>query len=276
METSSYIDSEHKSPAEIKEIIEKYLISNEILGYLNDNLLYMKSFGKDFSLDKIFFIIGSVVLLGGLEFFEYFIRYWILFLTIGIGSLVIGLVLNKLLKFYLVFDINREVFYTITNINNATIYKTDEIRRSDIIELGVDVLDKAPNDDKRLDRNVIHHKGDILDNPGLRTTLVGLKPDGTVVSISDPMALRQPHEAAVSRCRLFSECLGMPAVICDKNEGLLVIREDNQIKFSKYNRDKEWEEARKDYNKSLFRTLGLIILVIGLSYLIMYLIKIYN
>ena len=268
MENTGYNDREHKSPAEIKEIIEKYLISNEILGYLKDNLLYMKSFGKDFSLDKFFFIIGTVVLLGGLEFFEYFIRYWILFLTIGIGSLVIGFTLNKLLKFYLVFDINREVFFTITTINNMTIYKTDEIRSSDIIELGVDVLDRDPSDERRINTQVIHHKGDILDNPGLRTTLVGLKPDGTVVSISDPMALREPHEAAVARCRLFSECLGMPAVICDKNEGLVVIRDENQIKLSKYNKEKEREEGKKQYTNSMYYSLAVLIGIIVCYYLL--------
>ena len=89
METSLYNDYEHKSPAEIKEIIQKYLVSNEILGYLNDNLLYMKSFGKDSSLDKYFFFISFVVFLSGLEFFEYFIRYWFLFFSILIGFLVI-------------------------------------------------------------------------------------------------------------------------------------------------------------------------------------------
>ncbi len=268
MEASLYNDYEHKSPAEIKEIIQKYLVSNEILGYLNNNLLYMKSFGKDSSLDKYFFLISIVVFLSGLEFFEYFIRYWILFLTIGIGSLVIGLVLNKLLKFYLVFDINREVFYTITIINNVTVYKTDEIRRTDIIELGVDVLDRDPSDARRINTQVIRLKCDIMDNPGLRTTLIGLKPDGTIISISDPMALREPHEAAVARCRLFSECLGMPAVICDKNEGLVVIRDENQIKLSKYNKEKEWEEGKKQYTRSMYYYLVFFIVVIAGYYLL--------
>ena len=261
MEASLYNDYEHKSPAEIKEIIQKYLVSNEILGYLNDNLLYMKSFGKDSSLDKYFFFISFVVFLSGLEFFEYFIRYWILFLTIGIGSLVIGLVLNKLLKFYLVFDINREVFYTITIINKVTVYKTDEIRRTDIIELGVDVLDKNPADEKQLNSDVLHFKGDIMDNPGLRSSLIGLKPDGTKVFISDPMALRQPHEAAVARCKLFAECLGMNAVICNKNEGILVIKEGNQIKLSKYNREKEWADGKIKYTKNMYYTFAFLIAI---------------
>lgn len=261
MKTSLYNDYELKSPAEIKEIIQKYLISNEILGYLNNNLLYMKSFGKDSSLDKFFFFISIVVFLSIFEFVEYFVRYWFLFLSIGIGSLVIGFILKKLLKFYLVFDINREVFYTITIINNVTVYKTDEIRRTDIIELGVDVLDKNPGDNRQYDRNVLNFKGDIIDNPGLRSSLIGLKPDGTKVFISDPMALRQPHEAAVARCKLFAECLGMNAVICNKNEGILVIKEGNQIKLSKYNREKEWEDARNKYNKSLYIFLVVLIAI---------------
>ena len=263
-------NSQYKTPEEIKEIIQKYLISNEILGYLNQDLLYMKSFGKDFSLDKIFFIIGTVVLIGSFEIEGLFINYWSIILSIGFGSFIIGLILNKLLKFYLVFDINREVFYTITNINNMTVYKTNEIRRSDIIELGVDVYDKIPGNDNQINSNIIYFKGDIMDNPGLRTSFSALLSNGKTVDISEPVALRQPHQAAVARCKMFAECFGLNCVICNKNEGLKIINENNSYKLTKFNREKDWAKAKKNNYLSLIITFSILIIV---AFLVFFVIK---
>ena len=260
--------SQYKTPEEIKEIIQKALVSNKILGYLNGNILYMKSFGKDYSLDKIFFIIGTVILIGGFQLEEIFFQNLALILSLGLGSLSIGLILQYFLKFYLVYDLDREVFYTITNIHNTTLYKTNEIRRRELIELGVDVLDKNPGDNRQYDSNVLNFKGDIMDNPGLRSSFIGLKSNGTIVIISDPVALRQPHEAAVARCNLFAECFGMNAVICKKYEGINIVKENNQYKLTKYNKEKEWEDARNKYNKSLYISLVVIIAIFIGCYLL--------
>ncbi len=250
----------YKTPEEIKDIIKNALVSNKILGYLNGNILYMKSFGKDYSLDKILFIIGAVVLLGGFEAEDLFFNYWFIILPLGIGSLIIGFVLNKLLKFYLIYDIDREVFYTITSVFNNTLYMTDDINIRDFIELGVDVSDKNPGNDNQVNSNVIYFKGDIMDNPGLRTSFVALRPNGKLVNISDPVALREPHKAAVARCKMFAECFGLDCVICNKNEGLKVVNENNGFKLSKYNKEQEWAKAKKNNNISLIVVFSILII----------------
>ncbi len=262
--------SQYKTPEEVKEIIQKYLNSNEILGYLNNDLLYMKSFGKDFSLDKIFTIIGVIMLLVLLEIDGLAENYGFVLLPVAIFFIILGVIFAKLLKFYLVYDIYREVFYTITNINNSTVYMTDEIRRSNIIELGVDVLDKVPGNDNQINSNIIYFKGDIMDNPGLRTSFIALLSNGKTVAISEPVALRQPHEAAVARCKMFSECFGLNSVICNKNEGLKIINENNTYKLTKFNREKDWAKAKKNNYLSLIITFSILIIV---AFLVFFVIK---
>ena len=249
----------YKTPEEIKDIINQALVSNKILGYLNGNILYMKSFGKNYSLDKIFIIMGVLVLLVGIELEEIFWRYLSLFLILGIGFLAIGFILGKLLKFYLVSDIDREVFSTITRILNNTMNKTKELQRRDFIELGVDVTDKNPGNENQISSNVIYYKGSMMDNPGLRTSFSALLSNGKTVDISDPVALRQPHEAAVARCKMFAECFGLNCVICNKNEGLKILKENNTYKFSKFNRENDWEKAKRNNSLSLFITFAILI-----------------
>ncbi len=172
-------------------------------------------------------------------------------------------------KFYLVYDIDREVFYTITNIHNYTLFKTNEISRKNIIELGVDVSEK--NNENRTNYNVINYKGKLIDNPYLNTSFIALNRNGKVEIISDPIAKKQPHEAAVARCKLFSECFGVKATICNKDEYLLVIKDDNNnFHFEKVSKLKEWETAKKDYNYSLWFGLFIVLLIPILSYLIIY------
>ena len=235
-----------KSPAEIRQMITKALVENKIIGHLQNNILYMKSFGADYSLDKIFTFIGIVVILGGSQARHIEFPAGAIILTVGIGSLIIGAIFAKLLKHYLIYDIDQEVFYTITNIHNHTIKKSKEIPRSALIELGVDVTDKDPHNNNNINYAVIRNKSDLMDNPGLRTSFVGLLFNGKKINISDPVALRQPHEVAVERCKFFAECFGLKYIICKKNEALQVVNENRSYKFTKYSKDKEWEKARKD------------------------------
>ena len=260
----------YKTPEEIKDIIQAALVSNEILGYLNGNLLYMKSFGKDYSLDKIFAIIGMVVLLLGIELGDIFIENLHIFLPVGIGSLVISFILGKFLKFYLVYDIDREVFYTITSIFNNTVYKTNEINRRDIIEFGVDVTDKIPGNEDQVYSSAINFKGDILDNPGLRTSFSALLSNGKTVDISEPVALRKPHEAAVARCKLFADCFGVKSVICNKDESLEIVTDGHNKTLKKRSRLEDWEKQKQMYSKTIKISLGIIIIgTIVLIYLFM-------
>ena len=105
-----------KSVEEIKQTIKNALIKNEILGYFNNDLLYMQLFGKNNSLDKIFTTIGILVILYGTQKKEIEFVEGIIILTVGIGSFIISAILKKYLKFYLVYDTNREVFYSITSL----------------------------------------------------------------------------------------------------------------------------------------------------------------
>lgn len=249
--SNKVLNTEHTT-YEIKEIIKKALVKNSILGYLHNNILYMQSFGKSNSLDKIFAGIGIFIILGGSRAKELEFGVGVTILVLGIGCFILSAIFKKLLKYYLVYDIDREVFYTITNIHNKTVKKTQEISRRDIIELGVNVTDKDVNNDKVIDYNVINFKGDIMDNPGLRTSFVALKNNGKIVNISDPVALRQPHEVSIERCKLFSECFGLDYVICEKNECLKTIKEGNKNKFVKYQMNKEWEKVKKNNNLVLW------------------------
>ena len=249
----------YKSPQEIRKIIENALVDNQILGYLHNNLLYMKSFGKNYSLDRIFAIIGFVVIFGVAEFDELFISKWVIIIPIGIGCFILSFIFSILLKFYLVYDIDREVFYTITNIFNKTVKRTEEIKRRDIVELGVDVSDK--DNDGNIANQVFNFKGNLIDNPGLKTSFVALRTDGNVVYISDPQAKKQPHLTAVARCKLFSQCFGVKSIICNKDEALQVIKEDNDLcKFIKYSKVEEWKKAKK--NVSVTTWLVFVIIVI--------------
>ena len=246
--SSNELIQTEKTPAEIIQSIKKALVNNKILGHLQNNILYMKSFGANNSLDKIFNSIGVITILIGSQMRNIEFIQGAIILSVGIGSLIIGVIFAKLLKHYLIYDIDKEVFYTITNIHNFTIKKSKEIPISAIIELGVDVTDKEPNNEQRVSYQFLRHKGDLLDNPGLRTSFVGLLYNGKKINISDPVALREPHQIAVERCKFFAECFGLNSVICNKNEALKIEKDNKSYKFTKYSKDKEWEKVKRNNN----------------------------
>ena len=240
--SESQIREGTKSPAEIRELIKAALVKNKILGYLNNNILYMQSFGKSNSLSSIFAVIGIGIILSGGRAKELDFNQGLIILISGIGCFIISAILAKLVKYYLVYDIEREVFYTITKVFNKTISETKEIDKNDFIELGVNVIDK---DGDNVNSNAVFFTGDKMDNPALKSAFVGLLSNGKIVNISDPVGLRKPHEAIVERCKLFSECFGLNSVICEKNESLKAIKDNNNMfKLVKYSKDKEWAKIK--------------------------------
>lgn len=262
----------NKRPAEIKQLIEAALIENKILGYLHNNILYMKSFGQNYSLDKIFAFIGVFTLLILTEIDEFIFSYGLIIITISLISFTLSFIFAKLLKFYLVYDIDREVFYNITNIFNYSIFRSDELSRKNIIELGVDVTDN--NSEKRTDYNDINFKGKLIDNPYLKTSFIALNPKGIVEYISDPIAEKEAHQTAVARCKLFSQCFDVKATICNKDEYLLIIDDEkNNYRFEKKSRLPEWEKAKKEYKHSLWVALLVILLIPLLCYLMSFIIE---
>ena len=262
---SEEIYNHEKSPEEIKELIEKALVDNKILGYLHGKILYMKSFGRNTSPDKIVAGIGALILYIGFPDGDLPPNLYLI--IIGGFLLALGSLVSWLVKHYLVYDIDREIFYTITNLFNITIFRSKEIHRRDIVELGVDVIDK--DNEGNVNSYVHSFNGNILDNPGLKTSFIALTPDGSVESISDPQPKRAPHEVAVARCRLFGECFGVKSVICSKTEALKIIKEENnRPRFEKYSKLEEWKEAKKSYKNGLWVALTIIIIgVIILIYL---------
>ncbi len=85
---------------------------------------------------------------------------------------------------------------------------------------------------------------------------------GKIVNISDPDGLAKPHNLAVARCKLFSECFGVNAVICDKKEMLKVVKEGiNNFKLEKTSLTEELEKAKKKQNTILIIVLAICILV---------------
>lgn len=261
IEKSVIGNSQDKSPAEIREIIQSALQNNQILGYLKNNILYMKSFGKSYSLDKIFAIIGIVTFSIATEIVELIFSYGIIILTILVVSFSLSFVFAKFFKYYLVYDIDREVFYTITNIHNYTLFKTNEISKKNIIELGVNV---SPNDfDCKEYDNSKEFKKKLIDNPHLETSFIALYSNGKTEIISDPISGREPHETAVARCKLFSECFGVKATISQKDEYLLVKKDEfNNYKFEKLTRIPEWEKGIEEHNKTIWITILILISII--------------
>ncbi len=258
-----------KTPIEIKQIIEQALVSNGILGYLNNatNCLYMKSFGRDSTPDKIMISIGFVITYLGLpgKNQSSISQIEIIMIIAGIIMMIVGGLISKVVTHYLVYDIDREVFYTISNLFNKTIFRSKEVAKRDIIELGVDVTDR--NEKNQIYQQVIHPKGvALIDNPGLKTSFVALKNNGKKVNISDPVALKQPHEAAVARCQLFSECFGVPFVICNKNEALKIVKDNNVSKFEKFSKEPEWEKARKEEKLTIVFVIILMLVVFGIIF----------
>ena len=234
----------NKSPNEIKKIINDALVKNEIRGYLHNNLLYMQLFGKNNSLDKIFLGIGIAVIVLGTQINELQFMQGVIILTIGIGSFAISSILRNLLKYYLVYDTNREVFYTITNIKNKTFSKSNEIHRRDIIQLGVNTTFKDDNNN-RAAYEAVHFKGSLKDNPGIRTFFVALKSNGQIVNISDPDGSKNSEVITAARCKLFAECFGLDYLICEKGESLSVVNEGKQkFKLSKSSFAKDLEKVK--------------------------------
>ena len=260
-------NSTYKSPEEIKEIIKKALVNNSIIGFLHNNLLYMKAFGKENSIDKVFYGIGLVTILSGTRYRELDFNQGLMILGIGIGSFIIGAILSQLVKYYLVYDIDREVFYTITNVFNKTVKKTPEISKKDIIELGVNVVSKTTyvRGQKAEDISLFNFSKDKMDDPVLLTSLIALQPNGKIINISDPVALRKPHEAAVARCKLFSECFDVQSVICEKHETLKAFKEGNNFKLVKYSREKHFAQRNNNAkNTAIIMLLMFGFLVIGM------------
>jgi hypothetical protein len=256
------INNQSKTPAEIREKIQAALSTNEILGYLNNNILYMKSFGRNSTPDKIFAGIGAIIAWIGLPDEHY--RGSLTLILIGGTMLAIGSLVSWLVKHYLVYDTDREVFYTITNLFNKTIFRSKEVARKDIVELGVDVTDR--NESNQIYNEVLHPKKDqeLIDNPGLKTSFVALITNGKKINISDPIALRKPHEVAVARCQLFSDCFNVKSVICNKNEALKIGKnENNNYTFKKYSKESEWESARKTENSVSWIILITLLICLG-------------
>lgn len=247
-----------KSVEEIKQTIKNALIKNEILGYFNNDLLYMQLFGKNNSLDKIFTTIGILVILYGTQKKEIEFVEGIIILTVGIGSFIISAILKKYLKFYLVYDTNREVFYSITSLKNKIFNKSKELSRKDIVELGVDCTFKDDNG-SRAEYAAVSFKGDPKDNPGIRTSFVALLRNGSTINISDPVGLKDGRECAIARCHFFADCFGLNSVICEKDEFLKVIKDGvRKYKFSKSSLVPELEKVKK-----MSKNLIIFVLVFG-------------
>ena len=95
--SNKVLNTEHTT-YEIKEIIKKALVKNSILGYLHNNILYMQSFGKSNSLDKIFAGIGIFIILGGSRAKELEFGVGVTILVLGIGCFILSAIFKKLLK----------------------------------------------------------------------------------------------------------------------------------------------------------------------------------
>ena len=211
---------------DIKHIIESALVKNKKLGFLQNNLLHIQIFGTNESLDRVFFIFG---LLGLILCFFVQIDLYIngIIALIAICFIITGFIFKKLLKFYLVYDIDRKVFYTISKINDSIISKSKEILTNDFIELGVNQT-FLKNDGRRPSDLAFFYRGNINDNPGIRTSFVALKRNGEIVNLTYPLGSKQAEARAVAACKLFSECLGLNSVICEKKDYLIVVNGQGQ------------------------------------------------
>lgn len=212
--------------SEIKQIIEDRLAKNEKLGFLHNNLFYINVFETEDPLNQTFFTFGLLSFLFYLALKENEIN-GSLFIIIAICLFIIGAILKIILKYYLIYDIDREVFYNITKINNLTISKSGEISINDFIELGVNQTFKDDAGHKPKS-SAMFFKGDINDNPGIRTSFVALNNDGKIINLSYPVGTKEAEANAVAACELFSECFGLNSVICDKKEYLIVSKDEKQ------------------------------------------------
>ncbi len=254
-----------KDRNEIRHLIEDSLENNKELGFLHNNLLHIQDFGAYQSLDQIFLTLGILsFLLCGLEQIDSYTKGIIV--VIAICFFISSFIFNKLLKFYLVYDIDREVFYNITKINDSTISKSKEIFTKDIIELGVNqtFLDKGGR--RITGRSAFFYKGNINDNPGIKTTFVVLKRNGEIVDLTYPMETKQAEANAVAACKLFSDCFGLNSVICEKKDYLKVVKDQNQnYIFEKASLVQEMEKRKELFYKliiPLFIGLGVLTFLI--------------
>ena len=131
-------NSKRKSPSKIKELIIEEINNNKDFGHLKDELLYMKvAYNND-----LFVMI--LLLLIAIAFFP------LVVMTLNIpidrdtiNSIVafgaLGCVLLEfiilLFDNYLVYDINKEVFYNISSFFNYTVYKSKEIETKKLVKI---------------------------------------------------------------------------------------------------------------------------------------------
>ena len=114
LDQSNAMHSEEKynhenSPAEIKELIEEALVDNKILGYIHGKILYMKSFGRNTSPDKIVAGIGVLILYIGFPDSDLPANLYLI--ICGGLLLVLGSLVSLLVKHYLVYDIDSLYIY---------------------------------------------------------------------------------------------------------------------------------------------------------------------
>ncbi|MBR4328716.1 MAG: hypothetical protein IKP71_02595 [Candidatus Riflebacteria bacterium] len=238
-----------KSSEEIKTKIDFALANKEINGFIENDCLYINS---PFVFSNIFLFI--VIL-----FFVLLISISILSLYLGFDAresswlflflFLIMAILMKISKNYLVYDYNLGKIYYSTKLFNKTISNSYNIDVRDIVEIGINNIYEPSRNRNDIFKRV---KDDEVFELNFISYIVYLNTEGKLKNLSSAIYNKQePKNKNLlinlsSFCKIIASSLEIPCKICENNQKLEVITNEESFRKSLNIIPIDLEKEKKD------------------------------
>ena len=219
-----------KSYEQIKNEIQFSLDNKKLNGFIEKDYLYVECPRIYFSF-IIFLLTVPIFGIGILAFIAYLgyrLRY---FYWIPVTYLLLGSILCKLCKDYIVFDYNRGQIYFSTKLYNTTIWTGYYLDVRSIKEIGIDneYLQQPPIIE--LKNKILKFFNKITDDEIIKKVskpnLVYLDSEGKKKKIFDHYYEKDFEENFKNYCEIIGSILEIPVKICNINQQLNVATENN-------------------------------------------------
>ena len=238
-----------KSSEEIKTKIDFALANREINGFIENDCLYINS---PFVFSNIFLFI--VIL-----FFVLLISISILSLYLGFDAresswlflflFLIMAILMKISKNYLVYDYNLGKIYYSTKLFNKTISNSYNIDVRDIVEIGINNIYEPSRNRNDIFKRV---KDDEVFELNFISYIVYLNTEGKLKNLSSAIYNKQETKNKnllinfSSFCKIIANSLEIPCKICENNQKLEVITNEESFRKSLNIIPIDLEKEKKD------------------------------
>ena len=183
------------TPSEIREKIELEILNDKSLGHLKNDLVFMfvDTNSKIYLPIKYAAIFQSIIIIP-IPLFNnvIFLKNYLFLVFLPVIICVFFLFLHILCSHYLVYDLKKNSFYTVSLLFNS---------------IPLDILQSESVKLYRIEKIILQTKYETTgNNTALYDKIIALLDDNTEVELTEIMSSIKYHNILVNRCNFFSDC----------------------------------------------------------------------